>query len=220
MKNRITFIMCAAIFALMLGACAKTQVSGAPDQSFDFDTLDRVAVVKVAGKLQSEADKNQLTDLINQRLLGKGYSPVERQQVKAVMKERDFQVSSATEAAQLADLLNVDAALVANVPKYKEEMAMSLKMVSVQDSSILWTSSGTAGTGGGISQIAGGITGAVMGSAAGGEATDSGLGAAAGGAAGGAGGAAIGEQLTPQRRQQASKLIGKLFESLPAKTQG
>ncbi len=219
MKRTTTLILIAGLAAALAG-CAQMQASGARDQSYDFGQLDRVAVVKIDGRLQSEADKNQLTDLINQRLLAKGYSPVERQQVKSVMAERDFQVSSATEAADLGQLLNVDAAVIANVPQYQEELSMSLKMVDVENASILWTSSGTASTGGEVSKIAAGVTGAVAGAAVGGDATDSTIGAAAGGAAGGAAGATIGEQLTPQKREQASKLIGKLFESLPAQIGG
>ncbi len=217
MKRVTTSILVAGLAAGLAG-CAKMQASGAQAQGYDFGQLDRVAVVKIEGRLQSEADKNQLTDLINQRLLAKGYAPVERQQVRSLMDERDFQVTSATEAADLGRLLNVDAAVMANVPRYKEELSMSLKMVDVDDAAILWTSSGTASTGGDISQLAGGVTGALAGAAAGGDATDSVAGAALGGAAGGAAGAAAGEQLTPQKREQAGKLIDKLFESLPAQS--
>ncbi len=215
----MTLILVASLAATLAG-CAQMQASGARNQSYDFSQLDRVAVVKVAGQLQSEADKQQLTDLINQRLLAKGYSPVERQQVRSVMEERDFQVTSATEAADLGRLLNVDAAVIANVPRYEEELSMSLKMVDVDNASILWTSSGTASTGSGMSQIVGGVTGAVTGAAVGGDVADSSAGATLGGVAGGAAGAAAGEQLTPQKREQASKLIGKLSESLPAKIGG
>ena len=218
--KRVLWSAAAMAVAVILAGCAQTQVSGAADRGYSFGGLDRVAVVKVGGRLGGEAARNQLADLINQELLKRGYSPVERQQARTVMEERDFQVSSATEAARLGRLLNVDAALIANVPSYREELSMSMKLVNVADAAIIWTSSGTASTGGDISQLAGGLTGAVAGAVVGEEATDSDAGAIAGGAGGAAAGAAIGDELSPQKTEQAGKLIDKLFKSLPANGTG
>jgi hypothetical protein len=64
--------------------CATSQVTGNKKLGFDFTSLDKVAVIAIEGTLESEAAKQQLTDMMNQQLLGKGYSPVERQQMLAV----------------------------------------------------------------------------------------------------------------------------------------
>jgi len=198
----------------LLWGCASTQSSGNAKRGYNFSSIDKVAVVAIEGALGSEADKQQLTDMMNQQLLGRGYSPIERQQMLAVLQERDFQGTSITEAAALGKLLNVSAVIISNIPNYGDKMSMSVKMINVDDSSILWTANGTGDIGGSATQILGGLMGAGIGGTAGAAAggrTGGTVGVLGGGAAGAVGGGLI----TPQKAEQANKLITEIFGSLP-----
>jgi hypothetical protein len=205
--------------ALALGGCARTTGSGAASSAHNFGQTQQVAVVSVKG-VPGEAAKGQITDIVNQRLLQKGYSPVERTQIKSVVQEQQFQSSqmtSASGAARVGDILNVDAAMIVNVPRYKEEMSMSAKLVDVDNGQIVWSGSGTARTGEALAEIGSAVAGSTLGAIAGGAATDSAAGAVAGGAAGAAGGAVAGSALSPQKQKQARKLVTKLLKSLPSR---
>jgi len=209
-----------AILILVLGSgCASTQVTGTPKLGFNFSSIDKVAVVAIEGSLESEAAKQQLTDMMNQQLLGKGYSPVERQQMLSVMQERDFQTTSITGAANLGKVLNVGAVIIANVPNYTDKMSMSAKMISVSDNSILWTANGTGDTGKGATQLLSGLGGALGGGLIGGAAGGS-TGGTIGALTGGALGAVGGDALSPQKAEQANALITQLFGSLPPRSGG
>jgi hypothetical protein len=208
------------LLAAFMAGCASTSGSGNYDQNYDFSSVKRVAVVAVEGAsaVNREAAQNQIASMFNQQLLGKGYSPVERSQIKAVMDEQKFaqsDVTRASGAAQLGKILNVDTAVILNVPKYGQLMEMSAKMVDVESARIIWSANGSAKTGAGLNEKAGAFLGAV-GGAVGGHQMDSTGGAVVGGAAGAAGGAVAGEAMTPQRQEQAAKLVKKLSESLPS----
>lgn len=208
------------LLSAFMAGCASTSGSGNYDQNYDFASVKRVAVVAVEGAsaMNREAAQNQIASMFNQQLLGKGYSPVERSQVKAVMEEQKFaqsDVTRASGAAELGKILNVDTAVILNVPKYGQLMEMSAKMVDVESARIIWSANGSAETGKGLNEKAGAVMGAVGGAVAGHQA-DHGSGAVVGGAAGAAGGSVAGEALTPQRQEQASKLVKKLSESLPS----
>ncbi len=208
------FVAYGILILVLATGCATTQVSGNKKFGFDFTSLDKVAVIAIEGALESEAAKQQLTDMMNQQLLGKGYSPIERQQMLAVMQERDFQTTSITGAAQLGKVLNVGAVIIANVPSYENQMSMSAKMISVTDNSILWTANGTADTGQGAATLLSGIGGAIGGGLIGGAAGGN-TGAIIGGATGGTLAAVGGAALSPQKAEQANKLVTELFNSLP-----
>lgn len=211
-----------AIFfvATFVAGCASTSGSGNYDQNYDFSSVKRVAVVAVEGAsaVNREAAQNQIASMFNQELLGKGYSPVERSQIREVMDEQNFAQSDATRAsgaAELGRILNVDAAIILNIPQYGDLMEMSAQMVDVESARIIWSANGSAKTGKGLNQKAGAFLGAVGGAVGGHQMNDTG-GAVVGGAAGAAGGSIAGEALTPQRQEQAAKLIKKLTESLPS----
>lgn len=215
--RRILIVLCAVAAIIFAHGCASTDVAGNAKMGYNFSSIDKVAVVAIEGVLESEAAKQQLTDMMNSELLGKGYSPIERQQMLAVMQERDFQTTSITGAASLGKVLNVGAVIIANIPSYKDQMTMSTKMVSVTDNSILWTANGTGNTGKGATQLLSGLTGAVGGGLIGGAAGGR-TGAVLGGVGGGALGAVGGATLSPQKEKQARELIKQLFSSLPPRS--
>ncbi len=209
-------ILYGVLVIILLSSCATTEGRGAAKANYDFSSLDRIAVITIEGRMDSEAAKQQLTDMINTELLAKGYSPVERQQMLGIMEERGFQSTELTDPVSLAKMLNVSAAIIINVPRYQDEMAMSAKLISVTDGSILWSATGTASTGSSMNKVLGGLLGAGAGGA-GGAAVGGGTGAVVGGVAGGAGGVLVGAALTPQKEEQARKLITKLFETFPSR---
>lgn len=218
--KRIVLFCIAALAAATLAACAKTTASGAYNQNFDFGKLDRVAVIKVVGPFRNQGQPNQIATLMNQFLLQKGFSPVERQQIVEVLAETEFQdsqITTANGAASFGKVLNVDAVILANIPKFGSEMSMSTQMIDVQTGSILWSATGTARTGEALGTAAGAILGAVVAagasSALGGGSSTNTLSGLAGGAAGGI----AGQALAPQREEQVAKLLAKLFESFPSK---
>ncbi|MEF8793653.1 glycine zipper 2TM domain-containing protein [Thiohalorhabdus sp.] len=202
---------------VLLAGCASTTGSGQTKAGYEFSEVERVGVVGVdgAGGGGSEAAENQFAVMFNKVLLEKGYSPVERQQIREVIKEQEFQNSDMTRAQNataVGRILNVDAVVTINVPKYGETMEMSIQMMDPESAAVVWSASGNASTGmaGETGALIGGVTGAVAGSEMEGTA-----GAVAGGATGAAAGGLAGEQMSPQRREQSAKLMNKLSESLP-----
>jgi hypothetical protein len=91
-------------------------------------------------------------------LLKKGYAPVGRAQVKALLKERKLEsadlttVEAATEAGMI---LGVPAVLVVEIPHFGEETSITAKMINVEDGSILWLGRGSGKGKGFLSSISG-----------------------------------------------------------------
>jgi hypothetical protein len=197
----------------VLSGC--TTVESSYRKGYDFYQIDKIAVVDVIGPVGSEAAKNQIADFFMMELLNKGYSPIERSQVQILLNEQKFQSSDITsreEVAKAGKILNVPVILYVNVPKFKEEITISAKMVDVEDGSILWMGTGTGTTGKTLNTILGAAGGAIIG----GTVTnreDRVLGVIGGGVAGGAAGAL----LSPQTEQKVKSLIDKICESLPAR---
>lgn len=207
----------AALFVFAAYGCAAVDASGQHSAGYDFNSIDRTAVIAVEGAAGREAAQNQIGMMFNQHLMGKGYSPIERAQIQEVIKEQNFshsKVTSGQGAAQLGRILNVDTVVLVNVPNYGEVMSMSAQMVDTDDASIVWSASGSARTGSGLNSKAGAFFGAIGGAVAGSQMEGT-PGAVVGGATGGVGGAIAGEAMTPQRQKQATKLIQELITSLP-----
>lgn len=205
------------IAGLVAASCASVDASGQHNRNFDFSSIERTAVVSVEGLDRNEGAQGQIAAMANQALLRKGYSPVERNQIKQVIEEQEFsrsEVTSSSGAAAVGRILNVDTVILVSVPKYKSEMSMSMQMVDAENGTILWSASGSASegasgkeTGALLGAIAGGATGAVVG--------NSGTAVVGGAAAGGATGAVAGKGMGPKRQQQSAALIEELMETLP-----
>ncbi|OHB73402.1 MAG: hypothetical protein A2Z25_01325 [Planctomycetes bacterium RBG_16_55_9] len=219
MKKRKGLMMIAAIamttLLLFVGGCAVGE--GTIKSGYDFSRIDKIGVVDVTGNIEGDTAKNQIADYFAMELMRKGYSPVERAQVQSLLKEQSFQAMEVTTpegVAQVGQILNVQAVLIANID-YGEETTITAKLIDVEDGSMLWLGSGAGKTGYGWLPIATATGGAVGGAAAAGDSTRSKVGGAvAGGVAGGAAGVA----LTPQKAEQAQKVIKKMCESMPHRT--
>ena len=146
MKTVCLCILLAALLAV--GGCATGQ--SYVKAGFDFSRLDKIAIIEVSGAVRGDAAKNQIGDFFGMELLKKGYTPVERAQVQALLEEQQFQASditSAEGAARAGRILNVPTVMLVSIPTYKEEMSMTAKMVDVEDGSIIWMGSGSGTTG-------------------------------------------------------------------------
>jgi len=209
-------ILIVLLLAGLVTGCASVSGSGEHNPTYDFSSVERTAVVSVEGIGNNETVKAQIAAMTNQALLGKGYSPVERNQIQKVREEQEFSRSDLTSAANAAEfgrVLNVDTIVLVNIPKYDSEMSMSMQMVDAENATIVWSASGSADEGAGA--LAGGLFGAMIGAASGAAIGNTGEETLGGAAAGGASGALAGEAMKPQRQEQAANLINRLAESLP-----
>ena len=206
---------CVLLAGLSLVLVGCTTSESYSRQGYDFYQIDKIAVVDVIGPVGSEAAKNQIADFFVMELLKKGYSPIERSQVQVILNEQKFQSSDITSSdgiAKAGEVLNVPVVLFVNVPKFKEEITISAKMVDVQDGSILWMGTGTGTTGKTLNTILGAAGGAIIGGAVSND-DNRVIGAIGGGVAGGA----AGNLLSPQTEQKVRSMIGKICETLPSR---
>ena len=210
------------LIALVAG-CASVSGSGEYNRSYDFSTIERTAVVSVDG-IGGQAARDQVASMFNQAMLGRGYSPVERSQIKEVLSEQDFSrsdVTSASGAARAGEILNVDSVMLVNVPEFGNDMSMSAQMVDVQNGTILWSASGSARSGADMTRRAGQILGAIGGGIIGAEVgSNGGTGAIVGGVGGAVGGGIAGDALSKQRQEQTAVLVDQLTQSLPTRNTG
>ena len=211
-----TVCLCILLAASLVGGCATGE--SYVKAGFDFSKLDKVAIIEVSGAVRGDGAKNQIGDFFAMELLRKGYTPVERAQVQALLAEQEFQATDVTStegAARAGRILNVPTVLVVNIPNFGEEISMTAKMINVEDGSILWMGSGLGRTGRTLSTIAGAAAGAAAGVAASGDDNKT-----LGGIAGGVLGGIAGRALSPQKAKQAQKIIKKMCESLPSRLAG
>jgi outer membrane lipoprotein SlyB len=217
--KRLTPSAFALLLAAVVAGCASVSGGGEYNRSYNFNTIERTAVVSVAGVGGQTAARDQIASMFNQALLGRGYSPIERSQINAVLDEQDFsrsELTRASGAAEAGQVLNVDSVVLITLPSFGDDMSMSVQMVDVEDGTILWSASGSARTGAAMTRRAGQLLGAVGGGILGAEiGDDGGTGAVVGGVGGAVGGDIIGDALSKQRQEQAAVLIDKLTRSLP-----
>jgi hypothetical protein len=213
-----TVCVCILSAALFIGGCASGKGESYSLAGFNFAELDKVAILEVTGAVRGDTVKNQIGTFFEMELMKRGYSPIERSQVQTLLKEQEFQASditSNTGAAQAGRVLNVPAVMLINIPKYKEEMTMTAKMVNVEDARILWIGNGSGTTGKTFNTILGAVAGAAAGVAVAGEGDQ-----LAGGVIGAVVGGVAGQALSPQQEEQVKKVIGKVCESMPARFVG
>ncbi len=195
------------VLILMSGCISSQDSSFRPD--YDFSRINQVAIVSIEGAVQSEAARNQIADFFMLELLKKGYAPMERAQVKAILKEQEFEsatLTSAEGAGELGAILNVPAVFMINIPHFGENITMTAKMMDVEDGSILWMGSG-AGKGGKsfASLLSFGFN----------KADKGGLGSEESLLTGGVLGGTEGQALTPQEADKTKSIINNICRTLP-----
>jgi len=199
---------------LLIGGCFSSGESFSR-AGYNFSMIDKIAIVAVEGAMKSETAKNQIADLFAMEFLKKGYAPVERTQVKALLEEQQLQDSDLTTEAgapEAGKILNVPAVLIVNIPHFGEEISMTAKLIDVEDGSILWLGSGSGKTGRFLSTIFGAAVGAGAGAAVSSEEDE-----LFGGVVGGVLGGAAGYALSPQETKKARTIIRRMCRTLPSR---
>jgi hypothetical protein len=216
MKKCLMLVSLLSICALFIGGCASGSSTARMD--YDFKQVYKIAVVDVLGPLGNEGAKNQLADIISMQLLKKGYAPIERAQVVTILNEQKFQrdqnSTPESQAVSAGKIMNVPTVVIVNVTEFDDEISMSIKMLDVQDGSILWVGSGS----GSHSKLLGTILGAAAG-AGGGVLLggDSNSGKIAGGVIGGVAGGVLGNMLTPEQAKAAEEIVKKICKDMPSR---
>jgi len=214
MKRQFLFFLPVAML-FVAGCCS----SGTSEfrKGYDFSQIESVAIVDVVGPVGSEGAKNQISDFVAMELLKKGYAPVERAQVQKLLDEQNFQASGMTPeqgAVEAGKILNVPTVLLVNIPQFKEDISLTIKMLDVEDGSVLWIGSGSGSTGKTLGTILGAAAGAAGGVVvAGGDSSDK----TAGGVIGGVLGGATANILAPQKAEAVQKIIEKMARELPSR---
>ena len=201
------------ISVLLIGGCYSGRGESFSRVGYDFSMLDKVAIVAVEGAVKSEPAKNQIAELFAMEFLKKGFAPVERTQVKALLEDQQLQASDLiTEAgaAEVGKILNVPAVLIINIPHFGDEIFITAKMVDIEDGTILWLGSGSSKSGRLLSTLSFGALGS--GASVGSEEDE-----LFGGVTGGALGGAAGYALSPQETEQAQRIIRRMCRTLPSK---
>jgi len=207
MKIVVSVLIIAFLF---IGGCSSGRAESHSRAGYNFSMIDKVAIVAVEGAVKSEPAKNQIADLFSMEFLKKGYAPKEQASVKAFLEEQGFQASDlATEAgaAEAGKILNVPAVLIISIPHFGDEIAMTAKLVDIQDGSILWLGSGSRKTGGFLG------LGSLWGAGAAVSSEEELFGGVAGGVLGGVADSA----LSPQETQQAHRIIKRMCRTLPSR---
>ena len=222
MKTISVYALVTTVLLVIIIGCS----SGGGESSFrigyDFGALDKVAIVAVEGSVKSEQARDQVADIFAMELLRKGYAPVGRAQVKALLKERELESADLTTveaATETGLILDVPVVLVINIPHFGKETSMTAKMINVEDGSILWMGRGTAKTKGIMATISGFFKLEEL------EEADAGTGIGIGSqedevfseVAGDILGGPIGGVLSPKEAEKMQKIIETMCKSLPAR---
>jgi hypothetical protein len=220
MKTISVYALVTTVLLVIIIGCS----SGGGESSFrvgyDFGALDKVAIVAVEGSVKSDLARDQVADIFAMELLKKGYAPVGRAQVKALLRERELESTDLTtvEAATEAGLiLDVPVVLVVDIPHFGKETSMTAKMINVEDGSILWMGRGSS-KGKGILTTISGLFKL--------EEVDAGTGISGqedevlGGVAGDILGGPVGGVLSPKEAKKTQEIIEKMCKSLPKRPVG
>ena len=207
---RLNLFMLIATVLLIAGCNTSRDSSYRAD--FNFGEVNKVAIVAIEGAVKSEDAKNQIADLFMMELLEKGYSPMERGRVKAILMEQELQsmdLTSAEGAVEAGQILEVPAVFIVSIPHFGENISMTAKLMDVNDGIILWMGRGE-GRGGrsllnafGIGRKGKGEDDTLLGDFDGGL-LDSGT----------------GQPLTPQEVSTMQSIIKRICNSLPAVNAG
>jgi uncharacterized protein YcfJ len=182
----------------------------------DFGRIEKVAVVRVEGRVGSQAAANEIADYVGMEFMKRGYGVIERTQIDAVLKEQEFQGSAVTsneDAVRVGRVLNVPAVVVVNIPEADERISMTAKMIDVQTGEMLWMGEGTGSTGRTLSTVGGAVVGGALGASLGSGRTAHVVGGVAGAVAGGV----AGHTLSPDESRQVRKVIARVCEALPSR---
>jgi outer membrane lipoprotein SlyB len=216
MKKLLIPFAILSVSALFIGGCASGKSTQRMD--YNFSQVYKIAVVDVTGPLGNEGAKNQLADIVAMQLLQKGYAPIERAQVVTLLNEQKFQrdgnATPEQNAVKAGKMMDVPTVIIVNVTEFDEDISMSIKMLDVQDGSILWVGNGAGTHNKWFGTILGAAAGATGGVFLGGNSNS---GKVIGGVIGGVAGGVVGNMLTPQQAKAAEEIVEKICKDMPSR---
>jgi len=135
------------IVFMLIGGC-RTQQENSFRAGYDFSGVNKVAIVSVEGAVPSEAAKDEIADFFAIELLERGYAPMGRAQVRALLAEQETEdeltdLTTPEGAVDAGVALDVPAVLTIKIPHFGEEISISATMIDVEDHSILWLATDT-----------------------------------------------------------------------------
>ncbi len=205
------FVYILSIAVLITGGCLAGKSSFR--SSYDFNNVEKVAIVAIEGDVKSEIAKDQIADFFAMELLDNGYAPIARAQVRRKLEEQELVSSDLTtiEAATEAGLiLKVPVVLIVNIPRFDEELTMTAKIIDVEDGSIVWMGKGTGKTG---RSVPGAFLGVITGSSTSSEENDLMSGPIAE-----LFGGETDPALTPDEEQRIQRIVKSICTSLPMRS--
>jgi hypothetical protein len=144
MKNVLNILV---IAVLLVAGCRSHQKSSFR-VGYDFSGVNKIAIVSVEGAVSSEVARDEIADFFSIELLEKGYAPMGRAQVRALLADQETEdeitnLSTPEGAVEAGKALDVPAVLTVKIPHFGDAMSISAAIIDVQDGSILWLSTGS-----------------------------------------------------------------------------
>ncbi len=210
------FVYILSITALIAGGCISR--SHSLSSGYDYNQVEKIAIVAVEGAVTSETARDQIADIFAMELLDRGYSPIGIAQVRAKLREQELESSELTtvEAAVEAGLiLKVPVVMVIEIPHFNDEIAMTAKLIDVEDSSIIWMGKNTGRTRGSTSGTFMGVITGTGSSRSSGGGYDNNL---MSGPIAELFGGEVNPALTPAQEQKIQRIVRNICSSLPIKS--
>ena len=85
------FLYISSIAVLFAGGCVSGRSSYR--SGYDFDSLEKIAVVSIEGAVQSETAKDQIAEFFAMEFLDNGYAPIGRAQVRAFLRDEEIELA-------------------------------------------------------------------------------------------------------------------------------
>ena len=142
------FVYILSIAVLIAGGCLAGKSSYR--SSYDFNSVEKVAIVAIEGAVDSETAKDQIADFFAMELLDNGFAPIGRAQVRSKLADQQLDSTGLTTleaATETGLILKVPVVFIVQIPRFDEEITMTAKMIDVEDGSIIWMGKGTGKTG-------------------------------------------------------------------------
>jgi len=208
------FVYILSIAVLIAGGCVSRTHS--LRSSYDYNQVEKVAIVAVEGAVKSETAKDQIADFFAMELLENGFSPIGRAQVRAKLREQELESAELTTveaAAEAGLILKVPVVMVVEIPHFNEEVTMTAKMIDSEDGSIIWMGKSTGRTGRSVSQTLMGVVAGTGGVGGGSKEYD-----LMGGPIAELFGGETNPALTPDEEQKIQRIVRHICSSLPIRS--
>jgi hypothetical protein len=210
------FVYILSIAVLITGGCVSRTHSFR--SSYDYNQVEKVAIVAVEGAVKSETAKDQIADFFAMELLENGFSPIGRAQVRAKLEDQELnsaELTTVEAAAEAGLILKVPVVMVIEIPHFNEEITMTAKMIDSEDGSIIWMGKSTGRAGRSVSQTLMGVVAGTGGAGGGGGSKEYDL---MGGPIAELFGAEPNPALTPEEEQKIQRIVRSICSSLPIRT--